>query len=85
MLADLDSAQPHQEVVAQAFVTDATGEFLAVVSGRWTCLESGRRAIRMQLFHPLPEGARVERMAVHPVPDGEARAVPECTDSQRPL
>ena len=76
--ADLLSDGPHDEVVAQAFLTDEAGDFLAVVSGRWTCLVDGRRAISMQLFHPLPRGARVERVVVHPVSDDPTRETPDC-------
>lgn len=77
--ADLVSAGAHDEVVAQAFVTDRAGDFIAVVSGRWSCLVDGRRSIRMELFHLLPEGAKVERVLVHPVSDDPTRAKPDCS------
>lgn len=79
--ADLVADGPQEEVVAQAFVTDEGGEFLAVVSGRWSCLVDGRRPIRMQLFHPLPEGAQVARVVVHPVSDDPTRSGPDCSQS----
>lgn len=79
--ADLLSDGPYDEVVAQAFLTDEAGDFLAVVSGRWTCLVDGRRSISMQLFHPLPRGARVERVVVHPVSDDPTRERPDCAQS----
>ena len=77
--ADLVSDRSHPEVVAQAFLTDEAGEFLAVVSGRWSCLTPGRRAIDMQLFHPLPAGAQVDRVVAHPVADDPTRAAPDCS------
>ncbi len=77
--ADLVSDRPHQEVVAQAFLTDESGAFIAVVSGRWSCLSSGRRGIDMQLFHPLPPGVRVDRVVAHPVSDDPTRATPDCS------
>lgn len=76
--AELVSDGPYDEVVAQAFLTDEAGEFLAVVSGRWSCLVDGRRAIRMQLFRPLPKGAQVDRVTVHPVSDDPTRERPDC-------
>ncbi|MCW2794370.1 MAG: hypothetical protein JWO76_3468, partial [Nocardioides sp.] len=53
------------QAVAQAFLTDADGDFLAVVSGRWDCFTEGDREIRMQLFHPVPAGTTVESVVVH--------------------
>lgn len=81
--ADLVSRSRHDEVVAQAFLTDADGDFLAVVSGRWTCLVPGRRAIDMQLFHPLPAGAKVAEVVVHPVTDDPTRPGPDCSSAGR--
>ncbi|GAA4694420.1 hypothetical protein [Nocardioides conyzicola] len=59
----------------QAFLTDADGQFLAVVAGRWFCFSKGRHEIRMQLQHPVPAGTTVDKVLVHPVtddPDGTA-------------
>ena len=78
VVADLASSTAQDEVIAQAFVTDAAGQLLAVVSGRWTCLRSGHQSIRMQLFHPLPKDAEVDRVLVHPVVDDPTRPAPDC-------
>lgn len=78
VLADLVSDGAEPEVIAQAFVTDGAGDFLAVVSGRWTCVADGSRPIRMELFHPLPEDARVDRVVVHRVVDDPTRPAPDC-------
>jgi hypothetical protein len=66
------------QVSAQAFLTDANGDFIAVVSGRWDCFTEGDREIRMQLFHPVPEGTRVESVVLHRVQDDPARQNPTC-------
>lgn len=63
---------------AQAFLTDEDGTFLAVVSGRWDCFTAGSRQIRMQLFHPVPEGTKVESVVLHPVEHDPARPSPAC-------
>ena len=76
--AALVSDRPREEVIAQAFLTDRSGEFLAVVSGRWSCLTVGRRVIDMELFHPLPAGAQVDRVVAHPVSDDPTRETPDC-------
>ena len=79
--AVLVSDRPREEVIAQAFLTDGRGEFLAVVSGRWSCLTVGRRVIDMELFHALPAGARVDRVVAHPVSDDPTRESPDCLSS----
>jgi hypothetical protein len=78
VLADLTSGAAVPEAIAQAFVTDRDGRLLAVVSGRWTCLAPGTRRLHMQLFHPLPPDARVDRVVVHPVTDDPTRRAPAC-------
>ncbi|MGB0100761.1 MAG: hypothetical protein WBP61_10825 [Nocardioides sp.] len=83
VLADLRTGQPQDEVIAQALVTDGAGDLQAVVSGRWTCLQPGGRSIRMQLFHSLPAGARVDRILVHPVTEDPTRPAPQCAQAGR--
>lgn len=85
VVAELNTDDPVTEVVAQAFVTDRDGQFLAVVSGRWRCLRQGDREIRMQLFHPLPAGAQVDRVVVHRVLDDPTTSAPDCRAATRPL
>jgi hypothetical protein len=85
VLADLTSRGAQSEVIAQAFVTDAAGQLIAVVSGRWNCLRPGTQPIRMQLFHPLPPGAEVDRVLVHPVVDDPTRPAPACGSSGQEL
>jgi hypothetical protein len=85
VLADLVSTASVREVVAQAFISGPDGEFVAVISGRWQCLERGTRRIRMQLFHPVPDGARVDRVVVHPVLDDPTQGEPECAPTADPL
>jgi hypothetical protein len=65
-LAELTSSRPVDGVVAQAFLTDDDGHLVAVVSGRWSCVRPGTQLLRMQLFHPVPAGTEVDRVAVHP-------------------
>ena len=58
-------------VVGQAFLTDATGRLVGVISGRFYCFADGvslRR--RMQFFHPVPDGTRIAAVAAYPVPPG---------------
>lgn len=82
--ATLTSPSPVVQVGVQAFLTDADGKFLAVVSGRWTCLAAGNNRIRMQLFRPVPEGAKVEAVVAHPLDDTTAGTPPPtCDDSGR--
>ncbi len=66
------------QATAQAFLNDANGDFLAVVSGRWDCFTPGKRLIRMQLFHTLPPGAVVDSVVMHPVTEDPARPDPKC-------
>lgn len=72
---------PVAQVNAQAFLTDADGAFIAVVSGRWNCFVDGTREIRMQLFHPVPEGTKVESVAVRQLEHDPARTTPSCGKS----
>lgn len=69
---------PVAQARAQAFLTDADGRFLAVVSGRWDCFVPGSREIRMQLFHAVPPGTEVESVRVQPVTDDAERPDPTC-------
>jgi hypothetical protein len=85
VLADLRATRGVRQVVAQAFLTSADGDFLAVISGRWQCLVPGTRRIQMQLFHPIPAGAKVERIVVHPVLDDPTQGEPSCDAGSRPL
>jgi hypothetical protein len=78
VVADLTSDADVAEAIVQAFVTDAGGQLLAVVSGRWRCLTDGTRRLYLQLFHPLPDDARVDRVVVHPVTDDPTKSTPVC-------
>lgn len=82
VLADLTSNRSESAVVAQAFLTDADGDLVAVVSGRWTCVRPGSQRLRMQLFHPVPPGTRVDDVLVHPVDDDPTRPTPACHPSR---
>lgn len=54
----------------QAFLTGPDGEFLAVVSGRFSCFSPGRpRTVVMELFHPVPDGTTVESVVAYPLRD----------------
>ncbi len=80
VLADVRTkGGPAAQATAQAFINDANGDFLAVVSGRWDCFTNGLRKIRMQFFHELPPGAVVDSVTVHPVSGDPARPDPECS------
>ena len=66
---------------AQAFLSDADGTFLAVVSGRWNCLDTGKRQLRMQLFHPVPPGTQVDSVLIYPIKHDEQWPTPVCSPS----
>ena len=83
VLADVRTkGSPAAQATAQAFLNDANGDFLAVVSGRWDCFSKGLRQIRMQFFHALPPGAVVDSVVVHPVSEDPARPDPQCPAGQ---
>ena len=84
VLANLTSNADVPAVVAQAFLTDDSGQIVAVVSGRWTCVQPGTRELRMQLFHPVPAGTQVADIQVHAVETDPSSPAPHCTSS-RPL
>jgi hypothetical protein len=71
------------ELLVQALLEKPDGSFVAVVSGRWSCLPAGVSRIRMQLFHPVPEGTRVDQVLVHSVADEPDGTAPTCTDADR--
>lgn len=63
-------------VAAQAVLVDADGEVAQVISGRYWCYDPGtRRRIRLQLFRPVPEGLRLDRVIAHSIPDGARTGV----------
>lgn len=56
--------------LVQAVLRGRSGKLIAVVTGRWSCLESGsRRAITMELFQPVPVGTSVDTVTVRPLDD----------------
>jgi len=64
-----EAASPY--LVGQAFLVDTQGRLVGVISGRWYCVGPGtERELRMQLLDPTPAGTSVDRVVVHPVPDG---------------
>lgn len=67
-------------IVGQAFLTDADGDLLGVISGRFYCFRDGtRRSVRMQLLRPVPPGARVEKALAYPIPsDADAGVDHDC-------
>ncbi|HEU5038708.1 MAG TPA: hypothetical protein VFT70_17005 [Nocardioides sp.] len=81
-VADITSDTAIPTVVAQAFLTDPDGKLVAVVSGRWTCVEPGQRRFYMQLFHDVPPGTRIDEVQVHRVADDPTRPAPECKASR---
>lgn len=59
----------------QAFLTGPDGEFLAVVSGRFSCFSPGEpRKVVLELFHPVPEGTTVESVVAYPLRDESSTA-----------
>ena len=80
VIADVSTPGPAvTQAVAQAFLTGPDGEFLAVVSGRWTCFPAGgTRRIEMQLFHPVPEGTQVDAVVAYPTTDAPRNPAPSC-------
>lgn len=74
-------------IVGQAFLTDADGELIGVISGRFYCFRDGtRRSVRMQLLRPVPPGARVEKALAYPIPsDADAGVRHDCrADTSHP-
>ncbi len=58
-------------LVGQAFLVGPGDRLVGVVSGRFYCVADGtRRQLRMELQRPTPPSTRVDRVLVHPVPDG---------------
>jgi hypothetical protein len=58
-------------VAAQAILVDADGDVAQVISGRYWCYEPGtRRRIRLELYRPVPEDLRLDRVIAHSIPDG---------------
>ncbi|WP_193612675.1 hypothetical protein [Nocardioides lijunqiniae] len=80
VVADVTSpASPVGQAVVQAFLDGPDGDFIAVVSGRWTCFKAGTpRRIQMQLYHPLPAGTTVESMVAYPVGEDAEHPAPDC-------
>ena len=61
---------PVDAAAGQAFLTGPDGEFLAVVSGRFSCFSTSRpRRVEMELFHPVPDGTTVESVVAYPLND----------------
>lgn len=57
-------------IAAQAFLTNAAGSLIAVVSGRFYCFDStDSRVVRIQLFHPVPAGTKIKSVVAYPIPD----------------
>lgn len=67
-------------VAVQAVLIDRVGGVAQVISGRFYCFEAGRpRAIRLRLFHPVPDDLRLDRILAYPIPAGVPAHVPwEC-------
>lgn len=62
--------KPVDAAAGQAFLTGPDGEFLAVVSGRFSCFSPGRpRRVEMELFHPVPGGTTVDSVVAYPLSD----------------
>jgi hypothetical protein len=80
VVADVTTpASPVRQAIAQAFLDGPDGEFIAVVSGRWTCFAPGvPRRIQMQLYHPLPAGTTVDSVVAYPVGEDVAHPEPDC-------
>lgn len=57
--------------VVQAILRGRSGKLIAVVTGRWSCLEAGTtRRIQMELFQPVPPGTGVDSVVVRPLEEG---------------
>jgi hypothetical protein len=64
-------------VSGQAILRDRHDRLVGVISGRFYCFHNGTsRRVRMQLFHHVPAGTRVERVLAYPVPAGVPARVP---------
>lgn len=73
-------------VAGQAFLTDSSGKFVSLISGRFYCFVPGQsRTVRMVLFHPVPAGTRVQRVVGFPLAEGLPGTtvdLPDCTTSR---
>ncbi|GAA3824167.1 hypothetical protein [Nocardioides panacisoli] len=67
-------------VAAQAFLVGKDGRVVQVISGRFYCFRPGTtHEIRLRLFHPVPDGVRLDRIVAYAIPDGVPPHVPgEC-------
>ncbi|WP_183093753.1 hypothetical protein [Nocardioides stalactiti] len=67
-------------VAVQAILVDQSGEVAQVISGRYYCFgDRTTAAIRLRLFHAVPDRLRVRRVLAYPVPVGVLPRVPgEC-------
>ncbi len=81
--ATVTSPRPVTQVGVQAFLFDDRGRFLAVVSGRWTCLAAGTSPIRMQLFHDVTTGTEIRSVRVHAVSGDPTQTAPDCGSSAK--
>lgn len=77
VLATLQAQGPVPPYVAvQALLVDASGDVAQVISGRYWCFEAGtERRIRLELFHPVPEGVGLDKVVAHPIPPGVDQGV----------
>lgn len=66
-------------VAGQAFLVDAEGELVAVISGRFYCFDPGQsRRVRMELTRPVPPGTRLQKAIAHPLL-GPTPTSPSCS------
>ncbi len=64
------SDEPVDAAAGQAFLNGPDGEFLAVVSGRFSCFSPDRpREVMLELYHPVPDGTTVESVVAYPLSD----------------
>lgn len=70
-------------VAGQAFLGDASGKLVAVISGHLYCFTNNRpQDIRMALTRPVPPGTVLLDVVAYPVPpEAVADSVPDCTGS----
>ena len=66
---------PVAAAAGQAFLVGPGGEFIAVVSGRFSCFAPGApRRVEMELYHPVPDGTTVESVVAYPLNDPTSTA-----------
>jgi hypothetical protein len=78
---------PVDSAIVQAVLEDADGSLVAIISGTWTCFQSGPATrIKMQLYQVAPAGTEIRSVSVFPddqrAQGGDANVLAACEDDE---